>query len=154
MATQKVTPLPSFPQFTITSEEISRYAELTSLLSQLEAQQKTLRAELLELYEDGAEQEETGPYLLNFVDQERHTVDWKSEALSLAATVYGVEGLTAWKLQLEQAAPVQAITSIRVKPNPAFAASLAKSTGIAAVPKKAAGSVPARVVAMAASDNH
>jgi hypothetical protein len=104
MATQKVTPLPSFPQFTITCEEISRYAELTSLLSQLEAQQKTLRAELLELYEDGAE-------------QEQNTVDWKSEALSLAATVYGVEGLTAWKLQLEQAAPVQAITSIRVKPN-------------------------------------
>jgi hypothetical protein len=153
MATATLSSSPSFPQFTITSEEISRYAELTSLLSQLEAQQKTLRAELLELYEDGAEQEETGPYLLAFTDQERRTVDWKSEALSLAATVYGVEGLTAWKLQLEQAAPVQAITSIRVKPNPAFAAGLAKSTGLAAVPKKSAGSVPARVVAMAASDN-
>jgi hypothetical protein len=153
MATQKVPPLPSVAQFLITSQEISRYAELTSLLSQLDAQQKTLRAELLELYEDGAEQEETGPYLLNFVDQERRTVDWKSEALSLAATVYGVEGLTARKLQLEQAAPIHAITSIRVKPNPAFAAGLAKSTGIAAVPKKSAGSVPARVVAMAASDN-
>jgi hypothetical protein len=152
MATATLPSSPAVPQFTITSEEISRYAELTSLLSQLEAEQKTLRAELLELYEDGAEQEETGPYLLNFVDQERRTVDWKSEALSLAATVYGVEGLTAWKLQLELSAPVQGITSIRVKPNPAFAAGLAKSSGVAAVPKKPAGSVPSRVMAMASSD--
>jgi hypothetical protein len=148
MATQKVSPSPSFPQFTITSQEISRYAELTSLLSQLEAQQKTLRAELLGLYEDGAEQEETGPYLLAFIDQERRTVDWKSEALSLAATVYGVEGLTAWKLQLEQSAPVQAITSIRVKPNPAFAAGIAKPAGAIAA-KKPAASVRVGIPAVA-----
>ena len=89
MATQKVTPLPAVPQFLITSEEIAKYAELTSLLSQLEKQKDTLRAELLELYADGAEQEETGPYLLAFTDQERRSVDWKSEALSLAAQLYG-----------------------------------------------------------------
>jgi methionyl-tRNA formyltransferase len=152
MATQKVTPLPSVPQFLITSQEISRYAELTSLLTQLEKQKDKLRTELLELYVDGAEQEETGPYLLNFVDQERRTVDWKSEALTLATMVYGAQGVNTWKLQLEQAAPVQAITSIRVKPNPAFAAGLAKPSGVAAVSKKPSASVPGKVVAMAASD--
>ena len=106
---------------------------------------------MLELRADGAEQEETGPYLLNFVDQERRT-DWKSEALSLAAMVYGARGVNAWMLQTEQAAPVQAITSIRVNPNPAFAAGLARSTVVAATPKKPAGSVPARGLATAASD--
>lgn len=107
MATATLPSSPSFPQFVITAAEVARYAELTSLLTQLEKQKDELRAELLELYADGAEQEETGPYLLNFVDQERRTVDWKSEALSLAATVYGVEGLTAWKIQMEQSAHVQ-----------------------------------------------
>jgi hypothetical protein len=140
MATATLPSSPSIPQFLITAAEVARYAELTSLLTHLEKQKDELRAELLELYADGAEQEETGPYMLNFVDQERRTVDWKSEALSLAATVYGVEGLTAWKLQMEQSAPVQAITSIRVKPNPAFAAGLARSTGVVAAPKKPAGS--------------
>src|SRR5580700_1291533 len=152
MATQKVTPLPSVPQFLITSQEISRYAELTSLLTQLEKQKDDLRTELLELYVDGAEQEETGPYLLNFVDQERRTVDWKSEALTLATMVYGAQGVNAWKIQLEQAAPVQAVTSIRVKPNPAFAAGLATSSGVVATTKKPSGSAPCKVVAMAASD--
>jgi methionyl-tRNA formyltransferase len=153
MATATLPSSPSFPQFTITSEEISRYAELTSLLTELEKQKDELRAELLELYADGAEQEETGPYLLNFIDQDRRTVDWKSEALSLAATVYGVEGLTAWKIQMEQSAPVQAITSIRVRPNPAFAAGLARSVGVAAASKKPAGSVPARGLATAVNDS-
>jgi hypothetical protein len=60
MATQKVSPLPSFSQFTITAEEIARYAELTSLLTQLEKQKDTLRAELLELYADGAERRKPG----------------------------------------------------------------------------------------------
>jgi hypothetical protein len=152
MATQKVTPLPSAPQFLITSQEISRYAELTSLLTLLEKQKDELRTELLELYAEGAEQEETGPYLLNFVDQERRTVDWKSEALTLATMVYGAQGVNGWKVQLEQAAPVQAITSIRVQPNPAFAAGLAKSSAVAATTKKPSGSVPAKVVAMAAGD--
>jgi len=147
MATATLPSSPSFPQFTITSEEIARYAELTSLLTQLEKQKDELRAELLELYADGAEQEETGPYLLNFVDQERRTVDWKSEALSLATIVYGAQGVNAWKAQTEQAAPVQAITSIRVKPNPVFAAGLARSTGVA-VTKKPAVSVPARGLAI------
>jgi hypothetical protein len=68
MATATLPSSPSFPQFTITSEEIARYAELTSLLTQLEKQKDELRAELLELRADGAQQEETGPYLLNFVD--------------------------------------------------------------------------------------
>jgi hypothetical protein len=105
MATATLPSSPSFPQFTITSEEIARYAELTSLLTQLEKQKDELRAELLELYADGAEQEETGPYLLNFVDQERRTVDWKSEALSLATIVYGAQGVNTWMLQTEQWSP-------------------------------------------------
>jgi hypothetical protein len=141
MATQKVSPLPSYPQFTITAGEISRYAELTSLISQLEAQQKTLRAELLELRADGAQQEETGPYLLGFTDQERRTVDWKAEALSLASVLYGAEGVTAWKVKTEQAAPVQCVTAIRVKPNPAFAAGVARPTAKPAEIKKPVGSV-------------
>jgi hypothetical protein len=119
---------------TITSEEISRYAELSALVSQLEAQQKSLRAELLELHQAGAEQETDSPYLLTFVEQERHTVDWKSEALALAAKVYGAEGVTAWKLQTEQAAPVQPITQVRVKPNPSFAAGLTKPAASVRIP--------------------
>jgi hypothetical protein len=141
MATQKVSPLPFCPQFTITAAEISRYAELTSLISQLEAQQKTLRAELLELRADGAQQEETGPYLLGFTDQERRTVDWKSEALLLANLLYGAEGISAWKLKAEQAAPVQVITAVRVKPNPAFAA----AKPVPASTRKPAGSVRSAV---------
>jgi hypothetical protein len=152
MATATLPSSPSFPQFLITAAEVARYAELTSLLTQLEKQKDELRAELLELHADGAQQEETGPYLLNFVDQDRRSVDWKSEALALATIVHGVEGVNAWRLQTEQAAPVQVITSIRVKPNPAFAAGLARSAGAAAAPKKSAGSVPAKVLAMAPSD--
>jgi hypothetical protein len=38
MATQKVTPLPAVPQFLITAEDIAKYAELTSVLTQLEKQ--------------------------------------------------------------------------------------------------------------------
>jgi hypothetical protein len=44
--------------------------------------------------------------------------------------------VNTWKIQTEQAAPIQAITSIRVKPNPAIAAGLAKSSGVGAAPKK------------------
>ncbi|MCU1296948.1 MAG: hypothetical protein JWO91_1226 [Acidobacteriaceae bacterium] len=47
--------------FTITAQQISRYAELSSLVSGLEAQQKQLRDELLSLRNAGAEQEETSP---------------------------------------------------------------------------------------------
>ena len=39
-------------------------------MSELEGQQKTLRAELLKLRAAGAEQETDSPYLLTFVDQE------------------------------------------------------------------------------------
>jgi hypothetical protein len=60
---------------TITSEQISRYAELAALVSELEGQQKTLRAELLQLRADGAEQETDSPYVLAFVDQQRRMVD-------------------------------------------------------------------------------
>lgn len=88
---------------TITSEEISRYAELVALVSQLESQQKILRSELLALRAAGAEQETASPYLLAFVDQERRTVDWKTHALELAAEVYGIEkgprGGSKWKLR-------------------------------------------------------
>ena len=112
---------------TITSEDISRYAELSALVSQLEAQQKALRSELLSLRTAGAEQQTDSPYLLAFIDQERHTVDWKTHALELAAKVYGIEKAAAWKLEVEASAPVQPITQIRVKPNPTFAAGLTNS---------------------------
>jgi hypothetical protein len=56
MATATLPSSPCSPQFTITSEEISRYAELTSLLTQLEKQKDELRTELLELRADGVEQ--------------------------------------------------------------------------------------------------
>ena len=46
---------------TITSEQISRYAELAALVSELEDQQKTLRAELLRLRAAGAGQETDTP---------------------------------------------------------------------------------------------
>ncbi|MGH9501353.1 MAG: hypothetical protein ACRD20_00735 [Terriglobales bacterium] len=108
----------------ITSETISRYAEITARLSQLEAQQKALRNELLSLHEAGAEQETGSPYLLAFVDQLRRTVDWKNHALALAEKLFGVEGGEKWKLKVEVAAPAQAITQIRVKPNPEYAANV------------------------------
>jgi len=111
---------------TITSEEISRYAELSALVSQLEVQQKALRCELLTLRAAGAEQETDSPYLLAFVDQERRTVDWKTHSLELAAKVYGIEKAAAWKLEVEASAPMQPITQVRVKPNPTYAAGLTK----------------------------
>jgi len=150
MATATLSPSASIPQFTITAEEIARYAELTSLLTQLEKQKEQLRAELLELHDDGAQQEETGPYLLAFTDQERRT-DWKSEALSLAAQLYGAEGINTWKLQIEQAAPVQAITSIRVKPNPSFAAGVVKSAAAPTVMKKPVASARSGISAVTAT---
>ena len=122
-----------FPHLTITSEEISKYAELSALVSQLEAQQKTLRTELLALHSAGAEQETGCPYLLAFVEQERRTVDWKTQALSLAEKLYGMEKAASWKAQVEQSAPVQPITQIRVKPNPAYAAGLRKPAAPQAV---------------------
>lgn len=65
MATQNVTIHP-FPtqgraSLAIISEEISRYAELSALLSQLEAEQKTFRAELLSLHAAGAQQGSGSP---------------------------------------------------------------------------------------------
>jgi hypothetical protein len=109
----------------ITSEEISRYAEITSQLSQLEALQKPLRAELLDLHTAGAEQEAGSPYLLAFVDQVRRTADWENHALALAEKLYGIEQSEKWKLKVEVAAPAQAITQIRIKPNPEYAANVA-----------------------------
>jgi hypothetical protein len=92
VALDTVTPesFPSQPS-SISSEQISRYAELSSLISGLEAQQKALRSELLTLRAAGAEQETDSPYLLAFVDQDRRSVDWKTHALELAAKVYGIE---------------------------------------------------------------
>ncbi len=126
MAVATVTPAVSPAQLTlITSEEISRYAEITSQLSQLEAQQKSLRAELLDLHKAGAEQETDSPYLLAFVEQVRRTVDWKNHALQLATKLYGIEKAEQWKLKVEVAAPAQAITQIRIKPNPEYVANVA-----------------------------
>ena len=130
MATHEATihPFPAQGRtpLTITSEDISRYAELSALVSQLEAQQKALRSELLTLRSAGAEQETDSPYLLAFVDQERRTVDWKTHALELAAKLYGIEKAADWKLEVEASAPIQPITQIRVRPNPAYAAGLTK----------------------------
>lgn len=57
MATHETTihPFPAQGRtpLTITSEQISRYAELTALVSELENQQKTLRTELLKHGLDG-----------------------------------------------------------------------------------------------------
>jgi hypothetical protein len=118
---------------TITSDQISKYAELSALVSQLEAQQKALRTELLELRNAGAELETYSPYLLAFIDQERRNVDWKSHALELAAKVYGIEKAAAWKLEVEASAPMQ-ITQVRVKPNPAYAAGLTKPAASVRIP--------------------
>jgi hypothetical protein len=111
---------------TITSEQISRYAELAALVSELEGQQKTLRTELLNLRAAGAEQETDSPYVLAFVDQERRMIDWKLQALTLAEKLYGLEKAASWKFEIEASAPVQPITQVRVKPNPVFAAGLRK----------------------------
>jgi hypothetical protein len=135
MATHEVSTIPFVdrvlsivdrPQPKITSEQVSKYAELAALVSELEAEQKTLRAALLKLRASGAEQETDSPYLLAFVDQERRTIDWKNQALALAARVYGLDKVATWQAEVEQATPVTPITQIRVKPNPAFAAGLRK----------------------------
>jgi hypothetical protein len=51
-ATVKLAPVPAQPL--ISSAQIARYAELAALVSQLEAQQKALRLELLELHAAGS----------------------------------------------------------------------------------------------------
>jgi hypothetical protein len=127
---------------TITSEQISRYAEFASLVSELETQQKSLRAELLTLRAAGAEQPTDSPYLLAFVDQRRHMVDWKLEALTLAEKLYGIEKAASWKVEIEVSAPVLPVTQVRVKPNPRFAASLRKpaaSVGLDGQPRREFG---------------
>jgi hypothetical protein len=127
MATAKVSPLSSNPQpISITSQQIARYAELASLVSELESQKEALRSELLALHSAGAEQELNSPYLLNFVETERRNVDWKAQSIALAEKLYGLEKAASWKAKVEQSAPVQAITQVRVKPNAAFAAGLKK----------------------------
>jgi hypothetical protein len=126
VAVATVTPAVSSTQLTvITSDEISQYAEISSQLSKLENLQKALRAELLDLHIAGAEQETGSPYLLAFVDQVRRTVDWKNHALALAEKLYGIEQSEKWRLKVEVAAPAQAITQIRIKPNPEYAAHIA-----------------------------
>ena len=121
-----ITPFPAQGRtpLAITSLQISQYAELAALIAQLEAQQKSLRTKLLGLRVAGAKQENDLPYLLAFIDQERRTVDWKTQALSLAERLYGLEQAGVWKETAEQTAPVVTITQIRVKPNPSFAAGL------------------------------
>jgi hypothetical protein len=116
-----------FPPLTITAEEIAKYAELSALVSQLEAQQKALRAELLALRAAGAEQEENCPSLLVFVDQERRAINWQAEAIRLPERLFGTERLAGWKSEVEHSATVQAVTQIRVKPNPAYAAGICKA---------------------------
>lgn len=114
-------------------------AELSALVSQLEAQQKALRAELLALRAAGAEQETDCPYLLAFVDQERRVISWQAEAARLAERLFGMEKVAGWKADLEQSAPVQAVTQIRVKPNPAYAAGICKTAQTGPVAIQAVG---------------
>lgn len=59
----------------ITSETILRYASLAAQIRSLETQKDRLRDEVLALHKAGAEQETTSPYLLQFVEQVRRTVD-------------------------------------------------------------------------------
>src|SRR5579864_9757763 len=110
MATSEVSTHPAptqvreFPPPTITSEEIAKYAELSALVSQLEAQQKALRAELLALHAAGAEQEDNCPYLLNFVERERRAINWQAEATRLAERLFGIEKVAGWKADVERSA--------------------------------------------------
>jgi hypothetical protein len=90
----------------------------------LKHSKNALRTELLTLHTAGAEQETTSPYLLAFVDQVRRTVDWRNHALQLATKLYGIEKAEQWKLKVEVAGPAQAITQVRVKPNPDYATNL------------------------------
>ena len=138
MATDKVPPSPSQLQSAITANQIMRYAEVSAQITKLETEQKKMRGELLTLHKAGAGQEETSPYVLAFIDQERRTVDWKDHALTLAEKLYGIEKAATWKAKAEQTAPVQLITQIRVQPNAAYVAGLE-----AAGPKKPAASAPA-----------
>ena len=109
----------------ITSETISRYASLASQIKSLETQKDRLRDEVLALHRAGAEQESTSPYLLQFIDQVRRVVDWKTHALQLATKLYGIEKAEQWKLKMEVSAPPQTITQIKPIPNPEYAANVA-----------------------------
>jgi hypothetical protein len=118
-------------RLTITSEEISRYAAVTSQISKLQKEEASLRVELLGLYSVGAEQETGSPYLLNFVEQQEcRTVDWNTEAWKLAEKLYGFEKASRWITKAEESASVTPKTiEIRIEPNPSFAAGLANLAG-------------------------
>lgn len=117
-------------RLTITSEEINRYAALTSQISKLQKEETFLRDELLGLYSVGAEQETGSPYLLNFVEQQEcRTVDWNTQAWKLAEKLYGFEKASRWMAKAEESGSVTPITEIRVEPNPSFAAGLADLAG-------------------------
>lgn len=114
-------------QLTITSEEISRYAALTSLISKLQKEEQSLRVELLGLYSVGADQETDSPYLLAFVEQQEcPTVDWHTRAWQLAEKLYGFEKASKWMAKAEESGSATQITEICVEPNPSFAAGLPK----------------------------
>jgi hypothetical protein len=126
VAVATVTPAVSPAQLTvITSKTISRYAPLEVQIKSLETQKDKLRDELHARHNAGAEQETTSPYLLQFVDQVRRTVDWKNHALQLANKLYGIEKAEQWKLKMEVSAPPQTITQIKPVPNPEYAANVA-----------------------------
>lgn len=129
MATHEATihPFPAQDRtpLTITSEEISRYAKLTSLIAKLQKEEKSLRVELLGLYSVGAEQETGSPYSLAFIEQhECPTVDWYTRAWQLAEKLYGFEKASKWMAKAEESGSVTQITEIRVEPNPSFAVQL------------------------------
>ena len=112
-------------RLTITSEEITRYAALTSQISKLQKEEASLHVELLGLYSVGAEQETSSPYLLTFVEQQERTVDWNTEAWKLAEKLYGFEKASRWMAKAEESGSVTPTIEIRIEPNPSFAAGLA-----------------------------
>jgi hypothetical protein len=102
---------------TIQAAQIASYVELSAVVSELEAPQKTLGAQLLGLHKAELEQETASPSILAFVNQERHTTRTNTQRISLAVRIYGTDKLTGWNTRLGHSATVQAVTEIRINPN-------------------------------------
>jgi hypothetical protein len=116
--------LPASPSV-ISADVISRYAALATQFKSIEKQKDALRDEVLTLRKAGAEQETTSPYLLQFIDQTRRTVDWEAWAMRLAEKVYGEKAATRWFTRVKARAPKQLVTQVKPIPNPEYAANVA-----------------------------
>jgi hypothetical protein len=72
-------------------------------VSELEDQQKTLRAELLKLRAAGAE---TGNrFSIPSGLRRPRKAHWKLQALTLAEKLYGIEKAASWKVEIEHQRP-------------------------------------------------